>query len=362
MRSRRDSKTRVADHTSSPSTSPYHQARRDHSQLPAPDVLRRPSTAATFDKVGIRDERDGALPSLVTTSPPRYLSRRSPGSVAHDESHSPANWHQQSLQSQDLESAENFLKQSSVMGSSPQLAQLEGTSAIFSPHVTVPPKGSGARILIPKKRAPLAPLDLSPPRPAWLRSNEQHPVIRSPHADANTLDATDSDRSAKLGNTRSDSNTSRESTQTHAGLGLGLPFSTSSTTTSTLASISSQSSSDLSLSHYPSPVVPSSVSRSRKRVSVGDFLGSPESPVTDRRGLVGLGELSTPRWTAAVNGRSWGQQPLPARLPDAPHSDKRAADEEGWEGDVLGGYANEKAVRAVAFSFPKQCRRLIRKK
>lgn len=92
-----------------------------------------------------------------------------------------------------------------------------------------------------------------------------------------------------------------------------------------------------------------------------DAMYSPErSPVTDRRGLVGLGELATPRWTAMGDDRRWGQHPLPARnfsQGQQLYKDSQVAIAEGnaeaqpresedWQGELLGGYDDDE-VRAL---------------
>ena len=87
--------------------------------------------------------------------------------------------------------------------------------------------------------------------------------------------------------------------------------------------------------------------------------------IADRKGLIGLGELSTPRWTAAVHERRWGQNPMPSspampmlqhhRVPEeaaemgiGAHHRQESDD---WQGDVLGGYTDEnKEVSRVSVS------------
>ena len=113
----------------------------------------------------------------------------------------------------------------------------------------------------------------------------------------------------------------------------------------------------------------SSVRRQRSAAELGSpsssgAASSPEmdmSPVTDRRGLVGLGELATPRWTSQIHERRWGQGPLaspvsgradesydasllppPMPLPGQlmqQRLDEAEEGEEDWQGDVLDGYA-----------------------
>ncbi|BGP38563.1 serine/threonine protein kinase, CMGC, dual-specificity [Rhodotorula kratochvilovae] len=101
--------------------------------------------------------------------------------------------------------------------------------------------------------------------------------------------------------------------RTHHGLGLGLPFSMSAH-----AGLSSFAASPTSAALPPtlSPSVNTSVPASP---ASADVYRSPVaayrdpnrsslgfSPVTDRGGLIGLGELATPRWTSGVLEKRWG--------------------------------------------------------
>lgn len=90
----------------------------------------------------------------------------------------------------------------------------------------------------------------------------------------------------------------------YAGLGLGLPYSSSAAA---------------NLSAFAGPLSPptrpmgettgslnSPGTGSRSRSASNQSIGGPESPVTDRSKLIGLGELATPRWTSGVLERRWG--------------------------------------------------------
>ncbi|SCV71118.1 BQ2448_2706 [Microbotryum intermedium] len=100
-------------------------------------------------------------------------------------------------------------------------------------------------------------------------------------------------------------------------LGLSNPYSTSA------VGISSRLDADSSTGHSTSytstsfEATPSSSTLSRRRDSSSSTLAldasrspsstsGPESPVTDRRQLIGLGELATPRWTSGASERRWG--------------------------------------------------------
>lgn len=278
-----------------------------------------------------------------------------------------------------------------------------------------------------RKRGAPTPLDLSPPRPAWQRSQERHPAIQntsSPYgtststrlrtssavpSPSNTANMSSGHANESITSTGNVSNNSSSTRQPYTGLGLGLPFSHSDTTDS-LASLASSSSSGNDPPHtyagklasplltannssnmYPSPpstsfgqasssfISPTNATMSanynqiRRQRSASDvLLSSPEeqeedrSPIVDRRGLVGLGELSTPRWTAAVHERRWNHhhhhhnQPTTPRLPlhqeeENQDGEERRGDrqnevessEGGWEASVLGNYMDEKEVSST---------------
>jgi hypothetical protein len=245
--------------------------------------------------------------------------------------------------------------------------------------------GSQSSAFVPKKRAPPTPLDLSPPRPQDTRSREQQhlaqhqqpettmsvrlrkasefsssppPAFAPSHGAVAIADVSSSSSHSTGGNNHR---------QPYTGLGLGMPFK-HSTTSDSLSSMVSSASSGRGLPHtyagrlaspelstaYPSSSLTSTgSSHIRRQRSASDILSSPEdrSPVVDRRGLVGLGELSTPRWTAAVHERRWNQHPLPAPMPYQQDPDERAEAEsnEGWEGSVLNGYMDEKEVCPALF-------------
>lgn len=110
----------------------------------------------------------------------------------------------------------------------------------------------------------------------------------------------------------------------YAGLGLGLPFSVSAA-----ANLSSLAT---SLSPTPSAHGFSSVQPFPRSPS-GERSG-PESPVTDRSKLIGLGELATPRWTSGVLERKWGGI-------GEEKGEKRRAEDDVDEFDVLGSYGAE---------------------
>ncbi|SCZ99407.1 BZ3500_MvSof-1268-A1-R1_Chr3-1g05997 [Microbotryum saponariae] len=95
------------------------------------------------------------------------------------------------------------------------------------------------------------------------------------------------------------------------GLGLSSSFSTSR--------LGADSSTGHSTSYTSTSfeATPSSSTLSRRRDSSSSTLAldasrssssisGPESPVTDRRQLIGLGELATPRWTSGASERRWG--------------------------------------------------------
>lgn len=225
----------------------------------------------------------------------------------------------------------------------------------------------------------------------------QRPEDTSRHADPTSADTTTS-------------SIARQSHQPFTGLGLGLPFSHSNTSDS-LSSLASSSSvvtsssgggaghnlphtyagkilasplmnMNVDQSSFINDAEPSSSSslfssssnqagganghstNTRYRSS-SDLLSSPEnlSPIVDRRGLVGLGELSTPRWTAAIHERRWNHlndssnyHPLPNTYEEGPNEEEGDSEPqgavggsevesgEGWEGDVLGGYMDDKEV------------------
>ena len=360
------------------------------------------------------------LPSLIATSPPRYLTRGSLGSVAFSPGSSPgrqirsrvgntskqpdrvvqsnglpmANRVSQATEVDDDQTQhyEHFHKQStrpigyetspSMLSDvdSPEMQELEAHLSQISPKTpnvglettdaTYSPNGSMAN----GRRLQPAPLDLSPPRPTWMTSAAPHPAIQ------NTSSQGVMSASSSLG----DMPTSGPS---YTGLGLGLPFTDSFN--SLPSTSSSMSIGDLSLSHSQlflangqdsslepstatspslqqrprqvsasaagSASVPSTRQLRKQRSDIGP--SSPESPpmVSDRRGLIGLGELSTPRWTAAIHERRWGQNAMPAS-PAMPtlyqhklEEDVNAPDtathyrheSEDWQGDVLGGYTDD---------------------
>ncbi|KAI5479041.1 dual-specificity tyrosine-(Y)-phosphorylation regulated kinase [Pseudohyphozyma bogoriensis] len=95
----------------------------------------------------------------------------------------------------------------------------------------------------------------------------------------------------------------------YTGLGLGLPFSVSAAADlSSLAGKPGKPTRDFSGSSSGGgegggvPLSPSGGDKSSTSLS------GPESPVTDRSKLVGLGELATPRWTsAALDKTRWGK-------------------------------------------------------
>lgn len=78
-----------------------------------------------------------------------------------------------------------------------------------------------------------------------------------------------------------------------------------------------------------------------------------------------MGELSTPRWTAAIHERRWNHQPMPATVPEnytldsagnenAARSVDRLDEEaedgddaQSWRGDLIGGYQDENHVSPV---------------
>lgn len=112
----------------------------------------------------------------------------------------------------------------------------------------------------------------------------------------------------------------------YTGLGLGLPFSMSaaanlSSLSPTLSppssSIQQRATSD---EQGGFPRSPSGGERSRSASGTS----GPESPVTDRSKLIGLGELATPRWTSGVLERRWG----------TPYDEKRKVSREGDEVDA----------------------------
>lgn len=237
-----------------------------------------------------------------------------------------------------------------------------------------------------------AALDLSPPKPSWMRSNEQHPIIQS------SVTTTQDERvgiaaSSSQFHNRNDepANTSHTSSantskQGYAGLGLGLPFATSQRSDSLASLPSSSSLGEVSVLHshsraqHPSYLAspissvlnggrqsattslvsavvqsPNAVPIRRQR-SESELLSSPEesrSPNLDRRGLIGLGELSTPRWTAAMHEKRWNHHPLPAPMPNQQHLDERAEsnEDDDWQGDVLERYIDEKEVRTCWLSW-----------
>jgi hypothetical protein len=111
-------------------------------------------------------------------------------------------------------------------------------------------------------------------------------------------------------------------------VGLGLPFS--ATTSSGLSSYAATS-------RQEAPPV-ASTSRQFRVPSNNEDASAPSSPVADRSKLIGLGELATPRWTAAIHEQRWGQHPLPSSTAGA----------QDWEADVLGGYSGDHRVRITA--------------
>lgn len=354
----------------------------------------------------------GAFPSLTATSPPRYLTRGSLGSVAFSPGSSPGRQTQSKggsslrpgervLQSNGLPGAnhafpeveeddgttqhyEHFHKQSMRPSAyesanlltdvdSPEMQELETHLAQISPktpnigHGTTDANASPNGSLSNRRRVQPVPLDLSPPRPSWMISNAQHPAIQD---------------TSSQGVMSASSSLGELSTQvkTYAGLGLGLPFSDSlSSLPSTSSSLSigdtSILHSQLFQSNGQAAAAPASASSSRPRqVSAAGVapnanvshqirrqrsdigLSSPESPpmISDRKGLIGLGELSTPRWTAAIHERRWGQTAIPPSpaLPSLPqgmegHSRNESDD---WQGDVLGNYTDDKEVSCEMMS------------
>ena len=356
----RASKTSTAlastSNSSSPSpssSSPSHHYRHLH----------HPGLAnnATVSNMSANLDKDMAKDSLAsshTSFEKHRMAGNSLGNVSHNDSSSSAMSQQWQLplrkqRSHESTSGGSFL-QSTGTASSLQVRQSDVDPYKFPSDPIVPSKTPN--YAVSKKRAPPAPLDLSPPRPSWLHSEEQHPIIRSPSSANNLSNAKSSikplDRSASAYDTSTNTHFSPDESRSYAGLGLGLPFSNSESTGSISSMPTSESVGDFSKSYVPS-LPPSSSSSSsassifariQRKPSPGDVLGSPESPVTDRRGLVGLGELSTPRWTAAIHERKWGHQPLPSVTYNADLLNQKPGNERGWEGDVLSRYTDEKKV------------------
>lgn len=115
---------------------------------------------------------------------------------------------------------------------------------------------------------------------------------------------------------------SNSGSRDYSGLGLGLPFSMSAV----------HLASDPSSSFLSTPNTRSSITSLEER-----NLG-PESPVTDRSKLIGLGELATPRWTSSVLDRRWGPSSSENwQQEDSVGRRASAAGEEDY--GILGGYS-----------------------
>lgn len=111
----------------------------------------------------------------------------------------------------------------------------------------------------------------------------------------------------------------------YSGLGLGLPWSKTGGGTGSSSGASAEVRTPPSAASTRVPL--SAVGRTRQRdnsVSGQSYTSSSSgaSPVLDRTRLIGLGELATPRWTAAQHERRWGEEttyfgdapPLPVRV------------------------------------------------
>lgn len=130
----------------------------------------------------------------------------------------------------------------------------------------------------------------------------------------------------------------------YTGLGLGLPFSMSAA--ANLSSLSpglSPPASAYTQSRAVSdeqgiPRSPSGEEQSRS------FSG-PESPVTDRSKLIGLGELATPRWTSGPLERKWG----------TPYDEKRRASREEGELDASATAGHDPMVSRAAHEKGSHC-------
>ncbi|ORY79331.1 hypothetical protein BCR35DRAFT_97550 [Leucosporidium creatinivorum] len=147
------------------------------------------------------------------------------------------------------------------------------------------------------------------------------------------------------------SSTSYSAPRQYTGLGLGLPFSMSaaanlSSLSPTLSPPSSSSIQQRTTSDDQGgfPRSPSGGERSRSTSGTS----GPESPVTDRSKLIGLGELATPRWTSGVLERRWG----------TPYDEKRKAsrDEDGLDASEQGHDPMPPIARKLSADSPSATR------
>lgn len=257
--------------------------------------------------------------------------------------------------SSEMEEEERWTGQGGSSGSNPNLERREASRDIPPPHVSSRNQSLGQDLdlgsVIPPTRMNVFPLVKSAVSP----SNRQADVEADGDDEAGEDDTTGKGYSfpSSYGTSPGTSNIGPVSAgplglpRQYNGLGLGLPFSMSAA--ANLSSLPSASLSPAGYNRYFPPSPGGGTARSPSGEGNSSVSG-PESPVTDRSKLIGLGELATPRWTSGVLERKWG-------VPQNENGEKqviRETDED--EFDIVGSYATEsETVSPIPSSVLNSC-------